>query len=194
MKHPLAACLLALVLLPACRSTSAGDYLLNRGGDLVDIVRVHVMAGKGAAVKAEATRLMHLGIGWESEVWAAGLANRELATWKESVFTWGLLLGYHEEREVQGIDGYYSRSYGWTFCSEGGSGFQAADPDNWLDFLTFRGTLMLGIGADAEVRLGEVIDFVCGIFQFDPANDDRQYSSLRRLPEEAEAPPADAGT
>jgi hypothetical protein len=184
-----AACLLALSLtLPSCASTSAGDYLLNRGGDLVDIVRVHLMVGKGASVKAEVTRGIHAGIGWESEVWAAGIANREINHWRESVFTWGLVLGYHDERAIDGLlDGRYSGSYGWNFGSAGGNAFVTADPDNWLDFLTVRATLMLLVGADAEVRVGEVIDFVVGIFQFDPANDDRAYSSLRDVDEELEA-------
>jgi hypothetical protein len=186
MKPTLAACLLSLALLPSCASTSAGDYMLNRGGDLVDIVRLHVMAGKGAAVKAEVTRGLHLGIGWESHAWAWGLANREIARWNESVFTWGLVLGYHDEREIEGIDGYYSNSYGWTFGSDGGSGFKNSIEGNPLDFLTVRGTVMLLVGIDAEVRVGEAIDFLCGIFQFDPAGDDRPYSTYKRLPEEAD--------
>ncbi|HTE05160.1 MAG TPA: hypothetical protein VK824_03110 [Planctomycetota bacterium] len=189
MKLTLAACLLSAALLPSCASTSAGDYMLNRGGDLVDILRLHVMAGKGASVKLEVTRGVHLGIGWEDHVWAWGLANREVSKWTESVFTWGLILGHHDERAVEGLtDGYYSHSYGWSFASAGGSGFQNADDKNPLDFLTVRGTVMLLLGIDAEVRVGEAIDFLCGIFQFDPAGDDRAYSTYKTLPEPAEAP------
>ena len=54
--------LLALPLLAACSSTSAGDYFVNRGADLVDILRVHVAAGKCAAIEVDATRFMSLGI------------------------------------------------------------------------------------------------------------------------------------
>ena len=36
--------------------------------------------------------------------------------------------------------------------------------------------MMLGIGFDMELRVGEVVDFVAGIFQFDPAGDDGDYS------------------
>ncbi len=184
MKHHLAAGLLSLSLLTSCSSTNASDYLLNRGGDLVDIVRLHVMFGKGVAVKLDVTRGLQLGIGWESNVWAWGLANREVAGWRESIFTWGLLLGYHDEKEIVGIDGWYSHSYGWRFGAEGGSTFTASEPDNPLDFLTLRGTLMLVVGVDAEIRFGEVIDFLVGIFQFDPAGDDRPYSTYKRLPDD----------
>ncbi len=176
----LGAVLLALTLLPACATTSAGDYFVNRGGDLVDILRLHIAAGKGVAIKAEATRFLHAGIGWESDVWAWGLANREITKWRESVFTWGLLLGHHEERSIVGTsEGRVSGTYGWYF-GEKGNGFQMADEDNMLDVLTFRGTLMLGIGIDAELRLGEVIDFLAGIFQFDPAGDDLAVSKLKK--------------
>jgi hypothetical protein len=176
----LAALALALSLLPACASTEAGDYLSQRGGDLVDILRGHVTFGKAAAVKADAFRLIHAGIGWESDARAWGLANRELAAWRESVFTWGLVLGHHDERSVTGtIDGKVSGSYGWTF-GEKGNAFQVADEGNMLDMLTVRGTVMLGIGIDLEVRVGEVIDFVCGIFRFDPAGDDLAPSKLKK--------------
>jgi len=178
----LASLLLVLAMLPACATSDAGDYFTNRGGDLVDIVRGHVMAGKGVAVKGEVTRMLHAGVGWESDVWAWGLANREVTRWRESIFTWGLLLGYHDERNVTGtIDNRVSGSYGWVFGEEGGNGFTMADPDNWLDFLSVRGTLMLGLGIDLEVRVGEAIDFVAGIFQFDPAGDDLAISKLRTV-------------
>jgi len=175
----LGALLLTLSLFPACASTSAGDYFVNRGGDLVDILRMHVAAGKAASIKLELTRFLHLGIGWESDVWAWGLANREVTKWRESVFTWGLLLGHHDERSIVGTsEGRVSGSYGWIF-GEKGNGFQMADEDNMLDVLTCRGTLMLGIGLDVEVRVGEVIDFLAGIFQFDPAGDDLAVSKLK---------------
>jgi len=180
----LAACLLSAALLPACATQTMGDYVLNRGGDIVDILRVNVKAGKGVGVKVEATRMLHLGFGWEEEVWAAGLANREVTRWQQSLVTWGLLLGYHDEREVRGIISNmntYSGSYGWTFFQGGGNAFDASDPGNPLDLLTFRGSIMLGIGADIEIRVGEIVDFVVGIFQFDPAGDDNVYSAMERM-------------
>ena len=173
--------LLALPLLAACSSTSAGDYFVNRGADLVDILRVHVAAGKCAAIEVDATRFMSLGITWESDVWCWGLANREVTKWNESVFAWGLLLGYHDEESVVGTsDGRVSGSYGWVFGKEKGTGFQMAEENNPLDVLTFRGTLMLGVGMDLEIRVGEVLDFIAGIFQFDPAGDDIKASEMKK--------------
>jgi hypothetical protein len=172
--------LLALPLLAACSSTSAGDYFVNRGADLVDILRVHVAAGKCVAIEVDATRFMSLGITWEDDVWCWGLATREVTKWNESVFAWGLLLGYHDEKSVVGTsDGRVSGSYGWTFGDKG-NGFRMADENNMLDVLTFRGTLMLGIGMDLELRVGEVLDFIAGIFQFDPAGDDIKASEMKK--------------
>ncbi len=178
----LAACVLSLALLPACATSKASDYFINRGGDVVDMLRIHVMAGKGAAVKYELTHLIHFGIGWEQDVWAFGLANREVGRWKESVFTWGVALGHHDERSIEGLDNNrLTGSYGWTFGEKGGNAFEQSDPNNWLDNLTVRITVMLGIGFDVEARFGEFVDFVGGIFQFDPSGDDHAYSTMKKV-------------
>lgn len=167
------ALLLSLVLvaaaLPGCASRSS--YLVNRGGDLADIIEIQFMAGKGAVAKVEATRLLHLGLGHYHDAASAGLANRELATWHSSACTWGLLFGYHDERDVTNIE-HFSGSYGWLFHESGPGAFEEADPLNPLDLLTFRGTVMLFLGIDLQLKVGEVLDFVAGVFQFDPAGDD----------------------
>ncbi len=176
----LAILLLAASLLPACASASGGNYLVNRGGDLVDIVRGHVMAGKGGAVKLEVTRLLHFGLSWiDAKAW--GLHNRELGIWEEKVTDWGLVMGYHNERELYAVD-RVSGSYGWIFEEGGGTFFQEADPNNPLDFLTVRVTLMLFVGIDLELRFGEIFDFGAGLFQFDPAGDDGDYRDLFETP------------
>ena len=172
------ALILVLTLLPACATTSAGDYFTNRGADLVDILRLHGVAGRAFAVKADVFRFIHVGIGWEGNAYAWGLANREVTGWREKVFTWGLVLGHHQE-EIHGTsDNRVSGSYGWTF-GEKVNGFQVADPGNALDLFTDRASGMVGIGLDVEVRIGEVIDFLAGIFQFDPAGDDVAVSKMR---------------
>ncbi|MHC5211159.1 MAG: hypothetical protein ACYTG2_10615 [Planctomycetota bacterium] len=177
----LCACLLSLALLPSCANTTASDYFLNRGGDLVDILRVNVKAGAGAGAKVEWSRFLHGGILYEYKTWAAGLANRELGYWNETVFAWGVYLGYHDETINQGLDGRMSGSYGWVFGKEGGSVIQFPDPNNPLDMLNVRMIAMFGIGFDVDLRVGEGIDFLLGLFQFDPANDDLNYSEMRRL-------------
>jgi hypothetical protein len=171
----------ALCLMPACSSTSAGDYFVNRGSDLVDILRLHGAVGRAFVVKADAFRIFHLGIGYEGNAYAWGLANREVTGWRESIFTWGLVLGHHQETIVGNSENRVSGSYGWDF-REHGNGFQVSDQNNMLDILTVRGTVMVGIGLDLEVRVGEVIDFLAGIFQFDPSGDDVAVSKLRTQP------------
>lgn len=171
----LALCLLGLALLPACATRN--DYLLNRGGDLADILRLHFMAGPGVAVQGEVTRALSLGFTYEQDVYAAGLANREVGVWQESVVGWGLIMGRHDETVTAPI-GPISGSYGWTFGREG-SAFQMAEQSNALDLLTIRGTVMVLLGVDVEVRLGELIDFCGGLFLLDLANDDARYEGMR---------------
>lgn len=180
----LCACLLSFALLPACANTTGSDYFMNRGGDLVDIVRFNLKAGAGIGAKWEYSRFLHGGLVYEYKCWAVGLANRELGYWNESILSWGLILGYHDETIHSGLDGRYSGDYGWVFGKEGGNIIQFPDPNNPLDMIAIRGILMVGIGADLDVRVGEALDFALGLFQFDPANDDRNYSEMRRLEEE----------
>jgi len=169
--------LLSLALfLPGC--SGRDNYLTNRVADFSDIIRVQVMAGAGVGAKVEATRLLQLGFVYTHNNFAWGWANRRLGAWRESIRSWGLIVGHYSEEVGPPMD-YYSGDYGWTFGKDG-LGFQTATGGLDLDLLTFRGTLMFGVGADLEVRLGEVIDFIAGIFQFDPAADDRDYENMRR--------------
>ncbi|MDG2148736.1 MAG: hypothetical protein P8N09_04345 [Planctomycetota bacterium] len=173
----LATLLLSLALfLPGC--SGRDNYLTNRVADFSDIIRVQFMAGAGVGAKVEATRLLQLGFVYTHNNFAWGWANRRLGAWRESIRSWGLIVGHYSEEVGPPMD-YYSGDYGWTF-GENGVGFQTATGGLDLDLLTFRGTAMLFLGADLEVRLGEVIDFIAGIFQFDPAADDRDYENMRR--------------
>ena len=163
-------CLLSAALLPACSSPSGvGDYFSDRGGDLVDILQVHVMAGKVGAIQVDATRFLTVGVTYEDDAWAWGLHNRGVGQWNEDIVSWGLLLGRHDENRVDGVP-KVSGTYGWDFSN--GMDYQWADEDNPLDWFTFRGTVALGIGIDIEFRAGEVIDFVLGIFTVDLSKDD----------------------
>ncbi len=163
MKRLAASLLLALV--PACASHH--DYLSDRGGDLVDILRVHALVGPAVAAEVQATQWLGVGFAWEDDVWAGGLHNRAVGTWSETVKGWGLLI--HDWNEAtKGIPAY-SGSYGW-YRKPGGPHFTGAG--HYLDIWTVRATAALLIGIDVEVRLGEVVDFVGGILTWDPAGDD----------------------
>jgi hypothetical protein len=158
---------LVLALLPACAST--GDYLHDRGADLVDVVRGHLIVGKAIGVEAQVTRWLGVGFVHEENAWAGGLHNRELGTWTESVDALGFFI--HDWKEsTKGIP-ELSGSYGWyRKARQDGPSFTGTG--STLDFFTVRGTVALLVGVDLEVRLGEAFDFLVGILTFDPAGDD----------------------
>jgi len=165
---PLRLAALLLCLLPACASTK--DYLHDRGADLVDILRVHVLAGNAIGVEVQATQWLALGFMYENNVWAFGLHNRDIGTWHETVKAWGILI--HDWREsTKGIQSY-SGSYGW-FQKSHQEGPTFSSTGSTLDIFTLRGSVALLVGADLEVRVGEIFDFVVGLFTWDPAGDDR---------------------
>jgi len=170
MNKLFATCLLSLALLPACASSGTTHYFSNRGGDLVDIVRGHVIAGAAIGARVEATRFFSAGYLWEDNAWAGGLHNRAVGSWRESIVSWGILLGQHDEVRMVGVP-KVSGDYGWFMGND--RGFRAAQPDNPLDLLSLRGTVALALGLDLELRVGEAIDFVLGIFTLDPSGDDR---------------------
>ena len=162
-----AALLGALLLGAGCHADNA--YVANRAGDLADLVRGHVFVGEGFALKLDATQIFQLGVTEVSDASAWGIHRRAIGSWTESVSAWGFLIGRHDET-VSGIDGV-SGSYGWTF--DDAADFHSGDPDNPLDWLTLRLTLALYAGVDLELRVGEAIDFVFGLFAIDLSNDDR---------------------
>lgn len=187
-KRLLAPVLLALALVPGCATRN--NYLLNRGADLADILRLHVMFGPGAGAKVDVFRVIHGGILYTHDSFAFGLHNRAVGPWRETIFSWGLLVGQHNEIETRGID-RLSGSYGWVFGEKGEGGvFLPPNGKLDLDMLTVRGTAMLVVGVDCEVRIGEVLDFLAGIFQFDPAGDDEDYEAMLEPEMPPEPPPA----
>ena len=191
MKKILAAALLSLSLLPACANTSGADYAVNRLNDLGDILRVNVKAGAGVGIQYEWTRMVGVGVLYEYKTWAAGWSNREMAYWNQSIWYWGLIVQQFNETIHSGID-RNSGSYGWQFGKGGGNVMLLNDEDNPLDMINVRLNAMLGLGADIDVRIGEALDFLVGLAQFDPAKDDREYSEMRRLEEATEEPETDA--
>jgi hypothetical protein len=158
---------LVLFLLSGCASTH--DYLHDRGADLVDVLRVHLIGGQAIGVEVQATQWLGLGFMYEKDAWAGGLHNRALGTWHETVKAWGLLI--HDWREsTKGIPSY-SGSYGWYQKNQQGGPSFSSTTDT-IDIWTVRGSFALLFGADVELRVGEVVDFVVGIFTWDPAGDD----------------------
>ncbi|HZM00735.1 MAG TPA: hypothetical protein VFD43_10830 [Planctomycetota bacterium] len=194
MKKLLAATLLAIAL-PSCAHNAASDYALNRINDLGDAARFSVKAGAGIGIEYEWTRMAGIGLLYEYKCWSAGWSNRELGYWNESIFFWGFIVMHRQEDIHSGSPNPYSGSYGWVFGKEGGNIIELNQPNNPLDMINARLTVMLGLGADLDLRVGEWIDFAVGLFQFDPAGDDHHYSEMRRIEgeeaeETSEEPPA----
>lgn len=153
-------------LLSGC--ASVGDYAHDRAADAVDMLRGHVMIGPGADVMVQVTRALRLGAGYY-DAQCAGLANRELTTWHESVQEGGLLFlngRYERTVGIRRLTGSYGTVQGW------GSGRLLQPDETWVDLFDLRVTVMFGVGLDLEVRLGQILDFVGGFFLWDPAHDD----------------------
>jgi hypothetical protein len=157
-----------LSLLPGC--AGLGHYAHDRAADAVDIVRGHVMIGLGADAMVQVTRALRLGAGFY-DAQCAGLANRELTTWSESVQEGGLLFLNGRFEHTVGVP-RVTGSYG-TVAPWGEPRLLQPD-ETWVDLFDLRVTAMLGLGIDFELRLGQLLDFVGGVFLWDPAHDDAE--------------------
>jgi len=168
--------LAALAALVVAGCAPLTDYACDRGGDAADILRGHVMAGFGADAMLEATRALRLGAG-HYEAACAGLHQRALGTWHERVEEGGAFFLHGRYESVTGIP-RVSGSYG-TVPPWGPAALLQPD-ETWLDLFVLRATLMVGLGIDVELRLGQVLDFVGGLLLWDPAGDDLP-AACRRL-------------
>jgi hypothetical protein len=157
---------LLLVVLPGC--AALGDYAHDRGADAVDMLRGHVMLGFGGDLMGEVTRGLRAGVGFY-EARCFGLHNRAVGTWYERIEEGGALFLHGRFEHVDGIP-RVSGSYG-TVPPWGAASLLQHD-ETWVDLFVVRGTAFLGIGFDLEVRVGQMLDFVGGIFLWDPARDD----------------------
>ena len=158
---------LALLAVTAGCSTGT-SYLRNRGEDFTDIVRAKVMWGPGAGIKLGFTQYLHLGYLRAENVSNWGWANRSADSWKESDTQWGLIVGRNDEKTT-GVT-RYAGTYGWRFSP---FGFDPEQPGNWfVDSLQARVAIMAYGGVDLQLRMGEILDFVVGIFVLDPSGDD----------------------
>ena len=160
--------LTALAALALAGCAPLADYARDRGGDAVDILRGHVMAGFGADAMLEATRALRLGAG-QYEAACAGLHRRALGTWHERVEEGGAFFLHGRFESVTGIP-RVSGSYG-TVPPWGPTRLLQPD-ETWVDLFVLRATLMVGLGVDVELRLGQLLDFLGGLALRDPAGDD----------------------
>ena len=163
--------LLAVVIatsLPSCICFE--EYLQHRTNDLADIVQPHVAVGAGGGAKIEVTPFAHLGWYDSGDASAFGWTmplpgERIFWTWDEHVHANGLILG---GRHLM-IDDLTGREYDVVY---GDYAPMNHIPPNWLHWLYVRGTVGAFGHLDVQVSAGEAIDFVAGVFTFDPGGDD----------------------
>lgn len=167
MRLARAALVAVLALLPACTVTK--DYVHDRAADLVDVLRLHLFIGDCLAAEVQVTQWVGVGFVHEANVRAFGLHNRALGTWNETITAYGLIL-HNWKEQVKGIP-TYSGSYGWWQRSnQGGPSF--SHKGDAFDLWNIRATAAILVGADVEVRLAELFDFIVGLTTWDPADDD----------------------
>jgi hypothetical protein len=161
----------ATTALPGCAGSST-QYLQNRGADLADIAQFHLIASVGVNAKVEVTRFLALGAGVHKG-YAAGLANRKLGTWRETVVDLGLpmAMNVHVERVADSPTPLVSGSYTFILMDDPWPAYEydSALPSDWL---TLRVTAVVLVGIDCELRLNQLFDFAAGVFGSDPLSDD----------------------
>jgi hypothetical protein len=163
-------------LLAVLLGCNADQYSKARFRDLGDIVRGHVMAGVGVDAHVEVTTFVGLGFGaYHADAW--GWGDRYFGHWKESVYDFGVVwMNGHGER-TEGVP-RVSGSHDFRFWSAFDARHGPVYTTNALrraDWLTLRATAFLFVGVDVELRLGEVLDFVAGLFGADPSQDDGEW-------------------
>ena len=163
-----------LPVLPLFLLCSCTSYFMQRSDDFGDIIRFKIQAGPGIAVMAEVTRGIMLG-GGIYKVDAFGFANRKFGIWHETTKEAGFVLGIHRETCEQ--RDYYRGDYGLKTAEDGS--YTLTHEDNSVDIWNLRGTLhVVIIGLDLELRLGQLADFITGIFGYDLAGDDYEFANL----------------
>ncbi len=144
-----------------------GEWLSARGLDLIDLFSLRIGVGPGLLAHARVTEWIALGAGsmGRPESWAGGFELRKygLGWCRREGGLWS------ERRAELGISTFY---YCETDAAPLGGNRMTFPPDS-------RGRWDVGIeahlaliGAAAEVRLDEILDFVVGLAGFDPSHDD----------------------
>ena len=165
-----------LVLVSGCASTK--QYCVNRGADLIDVFRANVFYGVGIGADAFATTALKLGAMGENTK-HIGLDGHGVGIWGQGRGDGHLLLIGHEW-------GHRKRPYlGSVHCAGLGAG-----GERWLSPLLGGrqvaghmehacGPLEFGarvglffLGAEAGLRVSELVDFAVGLVGFDPKRDD----------------------
>jgi hypothetical protein len=165
----------AALVLVGCQATET--YLVNRGLDASDMVRAQVMAGPGVDVKLEVTHFVGLGFGFY-DASACGLGTRHVGCWEESVEDFGFWINRdHHKLVTDGAEPSRMLRLDPNWIWDHDEPFYVVTEDGFLPWLSARACLFLFVGAEVEVRGGEILDFAAGLVGLDPSHDDRPRPS-----------------
>jgi hypothetical protein len=164
---------LLAALLACCGCASVGQYFARRGADAADILRLKGMAGLGIDAKVEVTHFLSLGGGIYYAA-AIGIDTRRAGGWEEVVVDFGI--PGNTLRRQTGYDGgpavhTYEFALGSLIFGLPGDPY-VTNETGFAEWLNLRAIAFLFLGADVELRGGELLDFFAGIVGADPSGDD----------------------
>ena len=171
-----------LVVLGACQS--AGDYVLDRGRDVTDVLRAQVMVGKGGGIFVEATQFVGLGFMMYRGT-ACGLGSRTFECRDEASFTFdtaGAFVNSSETRVLEGDEPSRMHMFYLAGVIDEGRPIFSSTERGFAPWLSARVGFMVFAGFDVEVRGGEMLDLVAGLAGLDPSHDDTPADSGPRPP------------
>ncbi|MHC4941684.1 MAG: hypothetical protein ACYTG7_01550 [Planctomycetota bacterium] len=142
-------------------------YLKKRFMDLLDTFSFRITAGPGIRGHARVTQLIQAGVGYMGpaegrtmghtfSVYKLGYLKREGGLWKERTAELGISLFYYYQTEGEYLGG---NKTAWGYEDRGFWDIGMAG--HWLL-----------VGAEAEVRPDEIIDFFTGVLGYDFMDDD----------------------
>lgn len=143
------------------------DFLKKRGMDLLDTFSFRISAGPGIRGHARVTKLLQAGVGYMGpaegrtmghtfSVYKLGYLKREGGLWKERTAELGISLFYYYQTQGERL---------------GGNKTSWGPEDRGFWDIGLAGHWLL-IGAEAEVRPDEILDFFSGFFGVDMLDDD----------------------
>ena len=167
-----------LVLASGCAPTK--QYCSDRGADLIDVFRANVFYGVGIGADAFATTALKLGaIGEHTN--HVGLDGHGVGIWGQDRVDWHVLLvGFeygHRNTPVHGNVRQNNIGQGggrWQSCLLGEK-HQSGHIQHVCGPLEVGARVgLFFVGAEAGLRVSELVDFAVGVVGFDPKKDDRR--------------------
>ncbi len=165
-------------------------YGEDRVRDISDVIDVRYGTGFGLGVSVQWTELLGTGLGCSTEWYQRQWYGRKSIEVRDGLFAQALIFGVdgdYVRREAQGANYWECMSSTgnttWFIFRLTGISREGWGNEEWFtkpggvapsaEFARIGGAVFLpGVNGGIYVNLGEVIDFVSGLFGYDPMNDD----------------------